>query len=146
MWLNKVIIMLNKIIMMLNKIILKKKNKKKREPAVSVMAMLLDSHVVDRGSRPEPGGLKLTPGACACVPERRMEEKGLRHDHPSWGVISRFLSLCLSLSVWPTHAPYSEKSLQKKIHFLFFYFFLYTQSHYLAYKVNISVCEHFSPI
>ena len=29
--------------------------------------MSLDSHVVDRGSRPGPGGLKLTPGACACV-------------------------------------------------------------------------------
>ena len=39
------------------------------EPAVSVMTMLLDSHVVDRGSCPGPGGLKLTPGACACVPK-----------------------------------------------------------------------------
>ena len=40
-----------------------------REPAVSVMAMSLDSHVVDRGSHPGPGGLKLTPGMCVCVPK-----------------------------------------------------------------------------
>ena len=69
------------------------------------MAMSLDSHVVDRGSRPGPGGLKLTLGACVCVraqdTERRMEEKGLWHDHPLWGVISQFLSLCLSLSGGP---------------------------------------------
>ena len=38
-------------------------------PAVSVMAMSLDSHVVDCGSHPRPGGLKLMPGACACVPK-----------------------------------------------------------------------------
>ena len=37
--------------------------------AVSVMAMSLDSHVVDRGSCPGPGGLKLTLGECACVPK-----------------------------------------------------------------------------
>ena len=41
----------------------------RREPAVSVMAMSLDSHVVDHGSSPGPGGLKLTPGACAYVPK-----------------------------------------------------------------------------
>ncbi|XP_027632264.1 ferritin light chain-like [Tupaia chinensis] len=39
------------------------------EPAVGVMAMSLDSHVVVCGSCPGPGGLKLTPGACACVPK-----------------------------------------------------------------------------
>ena len=33
------------------------------------MAMSLDSHVVDRGLRPGPGGLKLMPGTCACVPK-----------------------------------------------------------------------------
>ena len=38
-------------------------------PAVSVMAMSLDAHVVDHGSCPGPGGLKLTPGVCACVPK-----------------------------------------------------------------------------
>ena len=37
--------------------------------AVGIMAMSLDSHVVDRGSCPGPGGLKLKPGACACVPK-----------------------------------------------------------------------------
>ena len=29
-----------------------------------------------------------------------MEEKGLRRGHLPWGVISHFLSLCLSLSSW----------------------------------------------
>jgi len=66
------------------------------------MAISLDSHVVDRGSNLRPGGLNM-PGACACVraqdPKRRMEEKGLQRGHPPWGVISCFLSLCLSLSV-----------------------------------------------
>ena len=31
-------------------------------------------------------------------PERRMEEEGLRRDHPPWGVISRFVSLSFFLS------------------------------------------------
>ena len=44
-------------------------NHNEREPAVSVMAMSLDSHVVDRSLRPGPSGLKLTPGVCACVPK-----------------------------------------------------------------------------
>ncbi|ELW49170.1 Glioma tumor suppressor candidate region 2 protein [Tupaia chinensis] len=35
------------------------------EPAVSVMAVSLDSHVVDRSSRPGPGGSKLSPRVCA---------------------------------------------------------------------------------
>ena len=46
-------------------------------------------------------------------PERRMEEQGLQRDHPSWEVISRFLSFCLSLSVWRVHTSYS-KNLSKK--------------------------------
>ena len=85
-------------------------------PAVSIMAMSLDSHVVDHGSRPGPGGLNSHWRVCvrAQDPERRMEETGLRRDHPPWGVISRFLSLCLSLSVWRVHAPYSKKPLKKK--------------------------------
>ena len=49
--------------------LIKLKNNSDREPAVSVMAMSLDSHVVDRGSRPGPGGLKLTLGVCVCVPK-----------------------------------------------------------------------------
>ena len=40
-----------------------------REPAVSVMAMSLDSHILDRGSCPGPGGLKLMLDTCACVPK-----------------------------------------------------------------------------
>ena len=38
-------------------------------PAVSVMTKSLDSHIVDHGSSPGPGGLKNTLGACACVPK-----------------------------------------------------------------------------
>ena len=38
-------------------------------PAVSARAMSLNSHVVNRDSNPRPGGLKLTQGACACVPK-----------------------------------------------------------------------------
>ena len=42
------------------------------------MAMSLDSHVVDHGSHPGPGGLKFTPGArvCACVPKIQEENGG----------------------------------------------------------------------
>ena len=49
---------------------LKKENK---GPAVSVMAMLLDSHVVDRGLSPGPGGLNSRRAQCvrAQDPERR---------------------------------------------------------------------------
>ena len=57
--------------------------------------------------------LKLTSGMCAQDPERRMEEKGLRRDHPPWGVISRFLSLCLCLSGKRTH-PIAKASQKKK--------------------------------
>ena len=38
-------------------------------PAVSVMAMSVDSHIVNHGSSPGPGGLKLMPGTCAYVPK-----------------------------------------------------------------------------
>ena len=91
-----------------------------REPAVSVMALSLDSHVVDRGSHPGPSGLKLTPGTCACVPktERRMEEKGLGHDHPPLGAdFSLSVSLFLSVCLMSTRALL-QKPLQKKRNFL----------------------------
>ena len=70
--------------------------------AVVVIAMSLDSHVVDRSSSPRPGGLN-SRQAHECVPkiqdpERRMEEKGLRRGQSPREVISRFLSLSLSLS------------------------------------------------
>ena len=69
------------------------------EPAVSVMAMSLDSHVVDRGSCPGPGGLKLTPGACACVPkiprgEWRRRDCGVTIPPGGW-----FLTFCLYVSL-----------------------------------------------
>ena len=47
-------------------------------------------------------------------PERRMEEKGLWRDHPPWGVISRFLSLCLSLSGERTRPIVKNLSKKKK--------------------------------
>ena len=46
-----------------------REKKEAREPAISIMALSLDCHIVDRGSRPGPGGLKLMPGMCACVPK-----------------------------------------------------------------------------
>ena len=80
------------------------------EPAVSVMAMSLDSHVVDRGPWPGPGGLKLTPDACACVPkiprgEWRRRDYGVTIPPGGW-----FLTFCLSvsLSFWLVLTPYSK--------------------------------------
>ena len=86
-------------------------------PAVSVMAMSLDSHVVDRGSRPGPGGLKLMPGVCACVPkiargEWRRRDCGVAIPPGGEGDFS--LSVSLSLSVWRAHAPYSKNLSKKK--------------------------------
>ena len=82
-------------------------------PAFSIMTMSLDSHVVDRGSHPGPSGLKLSPGACACVPKIPRGE--WRRDCgvaiPPGGDLS--LSVSLSLSVWRAHTPYS-KILSKK--------------------------------
>ena len=48
---------------------------------------------------------------CAQDPERRMEEKGLRRDHPPLGAD---FSLSVSLSFWRAHAPYSENLSKKK--------------------------------
>ena len=54
-------------------------------------------------------------------PERRVEEKGLRRGHPPWGVISRFLSLCLSLclsrglgDVYKRQAQNPERRVEEK--------------------------------
>ena len=92
------------------------------EPAVSVMAMSLDSHVVNRSSLPGPGGLKLTPGTCACVPKILRGEWRRRDCNvaiPPGGVISRFLSLCLCLSGERTRpiartSPKKGKKIKKK--------------------------------
>ena len=85
------------------------------EPAVSVMAMSLDSHVVDRGLCPGPGGLKLTPGECARVPKIQRGEWRRRDCSMAMtpGVISHFLSLCLCLSDKSTHpiAKTSQKNV-----------------------------------
>ena len=81
----------------------KKKNLLKKcnwwEPAVSIMAMSLDSHVVNHDSHPGPGGLKLTPGACACVPriprgEWRRRDCGVTIPPGGW-----FLAFCLYVSL-----------------------------------------------
>ena len=70
-------------------------------PADGVMVISLDSHIVDRGLSPGPGGLKHAGRMYVLVqnPERRLEEKGSWHGHPPWGMISCFLSLSLSLSL-----------------------------------------------
>ena len=64
------------------------------------MAMSLDSHVVNRSSSPGPGGLKLMPGMCPCVPkiprgEWRRRDCGVAI--PPGGDFS--LSLCLYVSL-----------------------------------------------
>ena len=69
------------------------------QPAVSIMAMSLDSHVVDCSSHPGPSGLNSHWAfVCVCAqdPKRRREEKRMQCGHFPWGVTSHFLSLCLS--------------------------------------------------
>ena len=51
---------------------LKQKSLLKRKlegPAVSIMTVSLDSHIVYRGLSPDPGSLKLMLVVCTCVPK-----------------------------------------------------------------------------
>ena len=84
----------------------------REEPAVGVMAMSLDSHVVDRGSSPRPSDLNSRWARVHACPRSREENGGegiaAWLSPPPRGMISRFVSLCLSLSVWRAHAPYSK--------------------------------------
>ena len=76
-------------------------------PAVGVMAMSLDSHVVDRCLSPGPGGLNpLRARVCVCPRSQEENEgKGIVVWPSPPGVITHSLSLCLSLSFWRAHAP-----------------------------------------
>ena len=72
-------------------------------PADSVIAMTLDSHTVNRGSSPGLSGLKLTLGACGCLP--KILRGKWRRDYSiaiSLGV--SVLLFCLSVSLVSTHA------------------------------------------
>ena len=84
-------------------------------PAFSVMAMSPDCHVVDCGWNPGPCGLNSHWACVRACPKSREENggEGLVAWPSPWGVISCFLSLCLSLSFWRAHVPYSKK-LSKK--------------------------------
>ena len=86
-------------------------------PADGIMAMLLDSHVVDCGSSPGPGGLNSCQAhvhACSRSQEENGGEGIVAWPSPlGGGLISHFLSLCLSLSFWRAHAPYSKNTSQK---------------------------------
>ena len=84
-------------------------------PAVSIVATSLDSHVVDCGSCPGPGGLKLMPGVCACLPKIREENGGegiVVWPSPLGSDFS--LSVSLSLSGKHTH-PIAKTSPKEKI-------------------------------
>ena len=74
-------------------------------------------------SRPHgsPALLTTMPPAGPCVQnsERRMEEKGLQCDHPPWGVISRFLFLCLSGERTGPIAKTSQKNPPKTKDFIY---------------------------
>ena len=68
-------------------------------PAVSITAMLLDSHVVDRGSSPGPGGLNSCQARVRACPRSQEENGGegiAAWPSPQGG---RFLAFCLSVSL-----------------------------------------------
>ena len=71
----------------------------------NIMAMLLDSHVVNRSSSPGHSGLNSSQTSVRVCPRSQGEWR--RRDCgvaiPPGGVISCFLSLCLSLSGQRTH-------------------------------------------
>ena len=73
-------------------------------PAVSVMAMSLDSHVADHISSPGPGGLNSRRARVRARPRSREENggEGIAEWATPWGVMSGFLSLSPSLSVSPS--------------------------------------------
>ena len=75
------------------------------EPAVSIMAMSLDSHIVDHGSSPGPSGLNSCQVHVHACP-RSGEENGGEG------------TAAFSLSVFLENAcPYSKKSQRKKYNF-----------------------------
>ena len=74
------------------------------------MAMLLDSHVVDRGSSPRPDGLNSRQVRVHACPRSREEsgEEGIVAWPTPQGVISHFLSF------WQAHTPYSKILSKRK--------------------------------
>ena len=79
-------------------------------PPISIMAILLDSHVVDCSSSPGPRSLNSRWVRMLVCPRSWEENAEVTALWPSpLAVISRFLSLCLSLSFSRAHAPYSKK-------------------------------------
>ena len=84
-------------------------------PADGVMAMLLDSHVVNCGSHPGPGDLKLMPGACACMRKILRENGGegiVAWPSPLGGDFS--FSVSVSVCLASAHAPYSKNLSKEK--------------------------------
>ena len=78
------------------------------------MAMSLDSHVVDHGLSPRPGGLNSCQARARACPRSQEENGG--EETTAWPSPLRgdfLLSVSLSLSVWRAHVPYI-KNLSKK--------------------------------
>lgn len=79
--------------------------------AGDAMVKLLDSYMVHCGVSLRPGRLKITLGTYMCMLKipRRIEEKRLQCDNPSWGLISPFLFHCLfSVCLQQAHAYYGK--------------------------------------
>ena len=74
--------------------------------AVSVMAMLLDAHVVDRSLSPGPSSINSCQAHARACPRSQEENggEGIAAWSSSWGVISCFLSLSLSVFLVSTRA------------------------------------------
>ena len=87
-------------------------------PAVSIMAMLMDSHVVNHGSSPGPGGLN-SRWAWVCVCPRSREENGgegiAAWPYPLGGDFSLSISLSLSVCLSGEHTRPIAKTSPKKI-------------------------------
>ena len=83
-------------------------------PAVGVMAMSLDSHIVDQGLSPGPGGLN-SIRACVHVCPRSQEENG-GEEIVAWpSPLGGDFSLSVSLSLSGARTRRIVKPLQKKM-------------------------------
>ena len=115
-------------------------------PAVSIMAMPLNSHVANHGSRPGPCGLNSHQArVCACMPkiprgEWRRRDCGMTIPPPR-GVISRFVSLSLSLSFWRAHMPYSKNLSKIYIH-VFLIFLVTALLRYHLHTIKFILLNH----
>ena len=84
-------------------------------PGIGVMAMLLGSHVIDRGLIPGPSGLNshwVHVHACPRSQEKNVEKEIAAWPSPLVGDFSLSVSLSLSVFLASTHTLY-KKALKK---------------------------------